>query len=112
MKYLVTYETGNGDWCHCHRVTSTHTAEYHSLEDVAVDMFIKWKGYRGDLRIEEIYTIEEVEIDKEVVDSIKAEFKILTNDARSAERTEKEVEKMKSEKRLFERLKAKFKGGT
>ncbi len=83
-KYLVTYETGRLE-------TSTHTAEYHNLEDVALDMFNRWKGYRGDLRIVGIHLIKEIEIDKEIIDFIKDELKVLTSDAKATARLNKEI---------------------
>ncbi len=107
MKYLVTYITGNGEWCHCHRKTSTQTEEYYDLENVAADMLEKWKGYGGDLLIKDIRFTEEV--NEEIVVAIKKDFIALTKKANEAEKNHKQEDEERSERRLLARLKEKYK---
>lgn len=107
MKYLVTYVTGNGEYCHCHRQTSTQTAEYYDLENVASDMLAKWKSYGRDLYIDEIHLIDEVSED--MVEAVKKDFKNLTEKAKAAEKIRIAEDDEKSERRLLARLKEKFK---
>ncbi len=107
MRYLVTYITGNGEWCHCHRRTETQTEEYHDLDGVAKAMFEKWKNRRGDLEIDEIHLVDDV--DESIVANIKNKFRALTEKAKEAETNKKEEEKEKDERRLLQRLKEKYK---
>lgn len=107
MRYLVTYITGNGEWCHCHRRTSFNTEEYHDLKNVAENMLAKWKSYGGDLEIDEIHLIDEVS--EEIVAAVKNEFRALTEKAKEAENKKKEEDEEKSERSLLQRLKEKYK---
>lgn len=107
MRYLVTYITGNGEWCHCHRRTEHQTEEYYDLDNVAASMFEKWKNRRGDLEIDEIHLIDDV--DEEIVAAVKNKFRALTEKAKKEENKKKEGEKEKDERILLQRLKEKYK---
>ncbi len=107
MKYLVTYTTGNGEWCHCHRVTSDQTEEYGDLDSIAVSMLDKWKSYGGDLSIDTIYEVEEV--DEGSIERVKDCFKRLTVKATEAKELHRKEDKEKEERHLLTRLKDKYK---
>ncbi len=106
MKYLVTYTTGNGEWCHCHRVTSDQTEEYGDLDSIAVSMLDKWKSYGGDLSIDTIYEVEEV--DEGSIERVKDYFKRLTVKATEAKENKRKEEKELDDRRQLAFLKDKY----
>jgi len=106
MRYLVTYIVGNREWCHCHRQTSYRTEEYHDIKNIAPDMLEKWKDCLGDLEIDEIHLIDDV--NEEIVAAIKNDFRRLTEKAKEAKENHRLEDKEKDERRLYTRLKEKF----